>query len=380
MALVSLFLSGLLAGCASFGDDGEGGLGGGDGGDDSAAGGGDSGGEDGGEGGGGGGGQDDPIAGVYQVRSAMDLTSTSLANDLVPDVVAILNQLTTTPADTLIGLLESANVPILDQLLGLLGEVLLDPFRNFVDEYVINRVVEGIPLTQQLSALTSEITALLTQFEIVSELELSGLDASGQLTSATHRLSALSLPLLGQQVLVDTPALVDQITAADGVSCSVSLSEGEGELQVGDHAFGLPLGDFALDALDRVLGGGDGAGLRDRLGALVDCAAMADEVSSRCLGPLCVGNRDEIEQFCEAGLDQAVSQIEARVASINFAEIRFQAGDALLRDSDSDGQSDGLIDLLEQGNWQTVVFVKGIELPFAAAFDGLRVAPVDSGD
>jgi hypothetical protein len=375
MALVSLFLSGLLAGCASFGDGGDGGLGGDNDGDSAAGGGGDDGDGGGGDDGGGGGEDGDPIAGVYQVRSAMDLTSTSLANDLVPDVVAILNQLTTTPADTLITLLDNANVPILDQLLGLLGEVLLDPFRNFVDEYVVNRVVEGLPLTQQLLALTNEISALLTQFEIISELQLSGLDDSGELTSATHRLSALSLPLLGQEVLVDTPALVDQITTADGVSCSVSLGEGQGELTVGDHAFGLPLGDFAIDALDRVLGGGDGAGLRDRLGSLVDCAAMADEVSSRCLGLLCVGNRDQIEQFCEAGLDQAVAQIEDRVASINFAEIRFQAGDALLRDSDSDGQTDGVIDLLEQGNWQTVVFVKGIELPFSAAFDGLRVAP-----
>lgn len=374
LALASLSIAVLLAGCTNLGGDDDSGLSGGDGSGSSDGGGDDSGGADDGDGGGGAddggdGAAGDPLSGVYRVNSSMDLTSTPLANDLVPSTLATLNELATRPAGTLIDLLEAADVPILDQLLGLLGAVLLEPFEQFVDDFVVARVVNGIPLRDQLLLLANDVAVLVTQFELLSQLELSGLDAGGGLASATHQLSGISLPFRGQNILVDTPDLIDQITIADGVSCSVSLGTTEGSIQVGAHQFGLPLGGLALDALQQAVG------LRDTLGALFDCPALAEEVSSRCLTPLlCIGNREEIEQFCEAGLDQAVAQIESRISSaLNVVQIRFQAGDALLRDTD--GQADGLIDLLDQGNWDAAVTVNGIDVPFFAAFDGLRVEP-----
>ncbi len=373
LPLASLSIAVLLAGCMSLGGDDDSGLSGGDGASSGDSGGEDSGGAD-DDGGGGGddgdGAAGDPISGIYRVNSSMDLTSTPIADDLVPSTVATLNELATRPAGTLIDLLEAANVPILDQLLGLLGDLLLDPFAQFVDEFVVERVVDGLPLRDQLLRLANDVVVVLvTQFELLSQLELAGLDEGGGFTSATHKLSGISLPFRGQDILVDTPELIDQITTADGVSCSVSLDGAEGSIQLSDHAFGLPLGGLALDALDQVIG------LRQTLGALFDCPALAEEVSSRCLTPLlCIGNREQIEQFCEAGLDQAVAQIESRISSaLNVVQIRFEAGNALLRDTD--GQADGIIDQLDQGNWDTVVSVNGIDLPFFAAFDGLRVEP-----
>jgi len=371
LALASLSIAVLLAGCTSLGGDDDSGLSGGDGASSGDGGGDDSGGAD--DGGGDDGGDDgaagDPISGIYHVNSSMDLTSTPLADDLVPSTVATLNELASRPAGTLIDLLESANVPILDQLLGLLGDLLLDPFAQFVDEFVVERVVDGLPLRDQLFLLANDVVVLVTQFELLSQLELAGLDEGGGSISATHKLSGISLPFRGQDILVDTPELIDEITIADGVSCSVSLGTTEGSLQVGAHEFGLPLGGLALNALDQVIA------LRQTLGDLFNCPALAQEVSSRCLTPLlCIGNREEIEQFCEAGLDQAVAQIESRIsAALNLVQIRFEAGDALLRDTD--GQADGLIDLLDQGNWDASISVNGIDVPFFAAFDGLRVEP-----
>ncbi|HKE20136.1 MAG TPA: hypothetical protein VKB80_34920 [Kofleriaceae bacterium] len=376
LALSSLFVAALLTGCSSLGDDDEGGPGGGDGSGTDSPGGGDTGVGGGGDDGSGDGATADPIAGQYQLSSMMDLTSTSVADNLVPSAVSVLNQLAANPADTLINLLEAANIPIVDDLLGLLPLDLLDPFQNFVDEFILNRVVGGLALTQQLLGLVDEVTNVLTQFQLLTVLDLAHLDPGGGATSASHRLAGLSLPFRGQNIVVDTPDIVDQITAATGVGCSIALSGDEGHIEVGDHAFGLPLGDLVLDGLDQVLAsGGSLSGLRDTLGALVGCSEMADEVSQKCLAAplLCIGHRDEIEQFCEAGLDQVVAQLEDRVAAINFAEIRFQSGDADMLDSETASADDGIMDLLEQGSWQTVVFVDGVEVPFTAAFTGLRV-------
>jgi hypothetical protein len=371
LALASLSIAVLLAGCTFLGGDDDSGLSGGDGAGSGADGGDDSGtADDGGDGADDGdGAAGDRISGIYRVSSSMDLTSTPLANDLVPSTVATLNELAARPAGTLIDLLEAANVPILDQLLGLLGAVLLEPFAGFVDEFVVQRVVDGLPLRDQLLLLANDVVVLVTQFELLSQLELSGLDEGGGAISATHQLSGISLPFRGQDILVDTPELIDQITIADGVSCSVSLGSSEGNIQVGAHQFGLPLGGLALDALQQAIG------LRDTLGALFDCPALAAEVSSKCLTPLlCIGNREQIEEFCEAGLDQAVAQIESRISSsLDVVQISFQAGDALLRDTE--GETDGIIDLLDQGNWDAAVTVNGIDVPFFAAFDGLRVQP-----
>ncbi len=374
LPLASLSIAVVLAGCTFLGGDDDSGLSGGDGASSGDGGGDDSGGADDGDGSGG---ADDgdgsgpagnPISGIYRVNSSMDLTSTPLANDLVPSTVATLNELASRPAGTLIDLLEAANVPIVDELLGLLGAVLLEPFANFVNEFVVERVVNGLPLRDQLLLLANDVVVLVTQFELLSELELSDLDAGGGATSATHKLSGISLPFRDQNILVDTPELIDQITIADGVSCAVSLGTTEGSIQVGAHQFGLPLGALALDALQQAVG------LRDTLGALFDCPALAAEVSSKCLTPLlCIGNREKIEQFCEAGLDQAVAQIESRISSsLNLVQIRFQAGDALLRDTDD--QADGIIDQLDQGNWEAAVTVDGVDVPFFAAFEALRVA------
>jgi hypothetical protein len=375
LALSSLFVAALLTGCTSLGDDDEGSPGGGDGSGTDSPGGGDTGVGGGGDDGTGGGPTTDPIAGQYQLSSTMDLTSTSVADNLVPSAVAVLNQLAANPADTLINLLEAANIPIVDDLLGLLPLDLLDPFQNFVDEFIVNRVVGGLALTQQLLGLVDEVTNVLTQFQILTVLDLANLEPGGGATSASHRLAGLSLPFRGQNIVVDTPDIVDQITAATGVGCSISLSGDEGHIEVGDHALGLPLGDLVLDGLDQVLAtGGSLSGLRDTLGALVGCSDMADEVSQKCLTPLlCIGHREEIEAFCEAGLDQVVAQVEDRISAINFAEIRFESGNAEMLDSQSASDDDGIMDLLEQGNWQTVVFVDGVEVPFAAVFSGLRV-------
>jgi hypothetical protein len=317
----------------------------------------------------------DPIAGRYQIDTTYDLSGAPLVPGLIGDSLLALTRLKDDPAGTLLDLADQANLPVLDQLLAVLPDVLLDQLAGFINDFLFDRLVAEIPAAEAFTTLVADLSGLLTNFDVMSQLELSERDPSGAVTGI-HMLTGVRFAWRGQDVLVDTPELLDQITVARDVAGSVSLGGPDGVLELGDHAFHLPLGDFAVIganlALSQVLGVAD---LRALLGALFNCPALAEAVANRCLGPICVGHREEIEAVCESGLDLVVAQLEERVSSIDFTEMRFSSGDAVLRDAaEPGGEQDGRIDLLEGGHWQSMVVVDGAaEVPIPSPFVGHRI-------
>jgi hypothetical protein len=372
-ALPALLLCGVLAGCSDVGGVGGDGADGGE--DDGGADGtGDSGGDDGADGGDDdGGGPADPIAGPYQVTTTYDVASNSLLQGVVSGLLFGIGELAQDPAGTLVDLLDSANVPILDELLGLLPDLigLLD-LNGFINDFLLNSVVDGLPLPVQLDQLAGNVTGLLGQFDVTSQLDLASLQATG-LSSADHSLSAVSFLWDEQSFLADTPGLFDQITAAQDVTCEVTLDSAGGAMELANHAFDLPYTDIAVVALNQALMQTMGvANVRDALGQMVDCAAMAAEVSERCLLNLpliCVGNEDKLLEFCEAGLDQVAADFENRMRIFDLASMRLQSGSATLIDD----EEDGVIDRIE-GSWQTVIHVDGTDFPMTAPFTGTRLS------
>lgn len=363
-AMTTLLLCGMMAGCTDLPGQGPGG-------DDDSAG------DDGGDGSGGDGGDDggygdggeitDPVEGEYETTTTFDGTSSPVLAGAVQGVLGILSNLAQNPADTLVGVLESANLPILDELLGLLDPLLLDDLNGFINDYVLNRLVQGIPLPQQINGLLGDLTGLLTQFDVVSQLDLGDLDPTG-LTTANHALAGLAFNWEGDTILANTPELLDQVTAAHDVTCQVSMDGATGAIELADHAFDLPFSDFAVVALNQALAQSFGvADLRGALGQLFDCEGLAQDVASRCVLLLCVGHQEELQQFCEAGLDQVASEIEDRLSVLDYGSLSFQAGQAVLTEGE-----DGLIETIE-GSWQTIIEVNGVEVPLAAPFLGRRV-------
>lgn len=321
----------------------------------------------------------DPIQGRYEVVTTYDLASSALVPGAVESALVSLTNLAEDPAGTLLELLDQANVPVLDQLLALVPDVLVDQLADFIDEFLINRVLDGVPVLDQVAGVTDSIAGLLTRLDVVSLLDLSSMEDGGA-ARANHRLSGVRFGWNGQEVLADTPELLDQITIARGVDVSVSLGAGDGVIELGDHAFHLPIGDFAVVALDQALSQTLGVGsLRQALGLLFDCAGLAQSVASRCLGPLCVGHEAELEQVCDAGLDLVASQIEERLTAIDFTEMRFESGAAALRDAiEAGGAEDGRIDVIDRGTWQSRFDLDGVGgFPLPSPFVGRRLADGD---
>jgi len=381
LALPAAVLCGLLAGCSGDpdqpGDDD-----GGSAGDDSSdGGGGDTGdGDQGGDDSGDQSGDDgavapDPIAGQYEIVTTYDVSSSPLLPGVIGGSLSALTSLSEDPAGTFIAVLDQANLPVLDQLLAVLPDLLVDQLAGFINDFVFDRLIDGIPATQVMTDLIADLAGILTQFEVVSALELSPMDADG-VSTGTHRLSGVRFGWRGDSLLVDTPALLDELTIARDVAGSATFGGGDGVLELGDHAFHLPLGDFAVIGIDLAVQQTFGVeDLRAALGAVVDCPGLAESVATRCIGPICVGHRDEVQAVCESGLDLVVAQIEERITSIDFTEMRFSQGDAVLRDAGEDGGAqDGLVDRIESGNWQCTVEVDGVgAVPLPSPFVGHRI-------
>ena len=326
-------------------------------------------------------GQADPVAGSYQLTSTYDLSQAGVLPDLAGDTLAALTGLSDNPAGTLIALLQAANVPVVNDLLDAIPDPVLSQFEGWVNDYIASQLYQNVPLSQTIADWVSQLSSLLTHFDLVTELDLANLDAAGN-TDGSHILSAVSFPWNGTLLTVNTPALVDQVTMARDVAVSAALEGAGGTIDIGDHSFRLPLGNFAVVGFNQVLQQTLGASnLRDALGMVIDCGGLADQVSSRCVGPVCVGHRDLIEQFCDAGLDQVAAQVESRIAAIKFASLHLQTGEAtLVNAAKQDGASDGVVDRMVGGAWQVGVNVNDHEVQIgASSFVGERMGAGGGG-
>ncbi len=305
------------------------------------------------------------VVGQYEVTSTYD--ATGALPDVASDTLGILDGLADDPAGTLIDLAAEAGAPI-----DWVPDALRDKFADWVNEYIASRVFQGAPVTEEIARWTQDIAGMLHHFDIISTMDLATIEDS---TSANHVLAAVAFDFRGARRVVDTPDIVEQLTIARDVSCSIAgAGEGEARLDVGDHAFHMPLGDFAVVGfnmgLEQVLGIAD---LHAALALLIDCPGLAEEVSSRCFGPVCVGHRDEIEGFCNMGIDLVVNQVESRIASIDFAELHLASGEAAMLDAGKeDAVLDGTFDRIDRGVWQATVNIDGAELPVEATFVGTR--------
>ena len=310
--------------------------------------------------------------GTYEVTSSYD--ATGALPEVVGDSLETLTGLDDDPAGSMIQLLQDADVPIVDQLLDSIPGALRDQFEGWVNDYIADRVYMGVPVTEEIARWAADISGMLTRFDVVSELDLARLDEGGH-TDANHMLGAVGFDMRGSYRLIDTPAIVDQLTVARTVAVSVTSDDiGGGTIEIGDHAFHMPLGDFALVGFNQGLSALFGASdLTALLSGMIDCAGLAANIADRCVGPVCVGHESEIQQFCTAGVELAVAEIERRIASVEFVELAHSAGSGvLLGENKTDGTAT-VFEQIEAGTWDASVNLDGVGAPIGATFMGERV-------
>jgi hypothetical protein len=265
--------------------------------------------------------------GAYQVRSTFDITASAVLPEPAYNVVETLHDFSTAPAHTLIDLAEAAGVPAVAELRAALPDSLESRLEGWIDARIATVKIDGVPVTQVAGEIAALAELPLTQFAIDSTLDVGAAGAP-----ATHRLRALDFTPAGLSAKLPIADLPGDIIAAE-----VTAACQGGALALGDHRFGLPYGTYAWRGIEAAVTAQYGAGIRDLLGAAVNCPALADSIASKCVFGVCVGHRAELLQLCERGLDEVVGVARRKMEALRFDAIRLEAGAATLADVAADG-------------------------------------------
>jgi hypothetical protein len=268
--------------------------------------------------------------GNYGLTTTLDLPASLLAPQPALDAFATVVGLRKDPARTIFDLAEQAGVPHAQTIHQALPDILQSRLDGWINGFVAHALFNGRPVNGELDALIAAGARLQLQVDVLSDLSFGAPDAGGSAT-ATHAVRALRLHFLPESELT-IPVLPAPI--AQGITestLSVRLTaprRGDALLTTGDHAFGLPIGQYMVAALDASLRLRYGQDLRGTIGLLVDCGAMAASVAHECVGPVCVGHEDELRGVCEGALDQMTDQVKDRLLEHDFKAIHFASGTA----------------------------------------------------
>ena len=305
--------------------------------------------------------------GVFELRTTVALSAANVLPQAAYDAVGVLHGLRTAPADTIAALLDQAGIPF-GNVFASLPSGLRTRIRGWIDSYVQSAVVDGRPVTDVIEELVALIETALTRVDLVSELDLIGIDAGDD--QAEHRLLAVDFTPAGLDAVLPLADLPDpRAVLTDSAEVSLAREGSRARLAVGSHRFGLPWGELLWTALDESVAARTGRDIRGLLGHAVDCPALAASVANRCVVGVCVGHAPELTAMCETGLDLAVARLRDRLGALRFDAVRFADGQATLRDS---VPGDDQFDRVDDGRWTAAVDLGQGPRPVTATFVGAR--------
>lgn len=289
--------------------------------------------------------------GTYDLRSTYDVTAEAVLPQPAFEMVTTLRSFGTAPGHTLLDVAEDAGVPAVGTIRDALPATLEAKLEGFIDDQIAKVTIDGVPVTQIAAEIAALAETTLTQFAIDGVLEIDG-------PTATHTLTRIDFAPAGIDVSIELGDLATQTA-----SCAVDQST----LTIGDHAYGLPYGEYAWSALVSQITATYGKAPRALLGDAIDCPAVARAVAAKCVLSVCIGHQAELTEICERGLDEVIAVAQRKVESLVFAAIRNERGTAALTDRDHDGRIDQLA-----GTWTAQINATQGLRSVPATFVGIR--------
>jgi len=328
------------------------------------------------------------LDGRYELSSTFDLTTAGLLPEVMNDTLSALSNFREKPSQTIVDLMDTANVPVVPNVLNAIPSAIRGFVLGYIDDHVFKALYGKVPVIKQVTGILDDLASIVTRFELVTALDVPQGDSIGDV-DAKHTISGVAYSWDQKRHVINAPellaSLVEQRVQGNAVTLekrSVALESGR--LKLGDHTFSIPIGSFAVHAADELAKEKFGASsLRDAVGKVVSCEKLADEVSKRCINPpgpgqVCVGHKTELKQLCTTGLDLLVATIRAQIKQLDIPVLNLQDGTAQMWDAPAEGAPlDATIDRLDKGFWTAVVSLSKEDRPFVATFTGRRVGDTD---
>ena len=327
------------------------------------------------------------LDGVYELSSYFDLTSAGVFPDVANDTLKALSNFKEHPSQTMVDLLAAANVPVVPNVLNAIPSLIRNLVLGYIDDHVVKSLYKTVPFAQHLTGMLDDLATITTRFELVTTLELPVGNATGD-AQASHTFSGIAYNWSEKRNVIHAPEVLKSLEKQSVKANAVSLEKRAPELEsarlkLGDHGFNIPLGSFALLAADRLMKDKFGAtGLRDALGKVIDCAALADDVSKRCIDPIgpgkiCVDHKTEIQNLCSLGLDVLVGAVQDQDKRLDLPLLHMKEGSAQMWDAATDkGPLDATIDRIDHGYWTATVHAGSADKTILATFVGHRTGDV----
>lgn len=329
------------------------------------------------------------LDGVYELSNYFDLTSTGVFPDAANDTLQALSNFKEHPSQTMVDLLAAAKVPVVPNLLNAIPSFIRDQVLGYIDDHMVKSFYKTVPFAKNLTGMLDDLASITTKFELVTSLELPVGDAVGD-AQASHTFTGVAYNWSDKRNVINAPEVLKSLEKQSVKANAVSLEKRSPELEsarlkIGDHGFNVPIGSFALLAANKLMQDKFGAAdLRDALGKVIDCAALADDVSKRCIDPIgpgkiCVDHKTEIQNLCSVGLDVLVGVIQGQIKRLDLPLLHMKEGSAQMWDAPTvKGPLDATIDRIDHGYWTATVDVGSTEKTILASFVGHRTGDVAS--
>jgi len=324
------------------------------------------------------------LDGKYELGTQLDLTSAGVFPDPANDTLKALSNFKEKPTQTLVDLMDAANVPVVPTVLNAIPAVVRDKVLGWIDENIIASVYGKVPFAESMTSMLDDLASITTRFEVVTTLDLPAGDAVGN-AAATNTFTGIAWRWKDKRTFIGAPEVVKQLETESVEANAVTLEKRSpeletGRLRLGAHRFSIPFGGFALLAVDKLAADKLGAkDLRDALGKIVDCKAIAADVSKRCVDPpgpgkVCVDHESELETLCTKGLDVLTSNVRKQIERLDLPLLALHDGHAQMWDAPAEGGPlDATIDRIEKGFWTASVGAGRTDKPILATWNGRRV-------
>jgi hypothetical protein len=322
------------------------------------------------------------LDGTYELSNQFDLTSAGIFPDMVNDTLSSLSNFREHPTQTLVDLMDAANVPVAPQVLNAIPSLIRDQVFGFIDDHVFKSLYDKVPVTKQITGILDDLASIATKFEVVSILDVPEPNEIGD-ARGTHQLTGVAYTWNAKRTVINAPDVLTQFELKNVKLNAVPLEKlnaqlETGRLAIGDSAYAIPIGSFAVAGADALAKDKFGAkDLRDAIGMVVDCEALAKDVASRCIDPVgpgkvCVGHESEIENLCSTGLDVLVGVLKGQIKRLDLPALHLKDGTAKMWDAPTPGGAvDAVVDRIDTGFWTAGVGPD--DKPVLATFTGKRI-------
>ena len=324
------------------------------------------------------------LDGRYELSNYFDLTSAGVFPDVANDTLKALSNFKEKPTQTFVDLLDAANVPIVPTVINAIPSFIRDQVLGYIDDHIFKSLYQNVPFAKTLTSLLDDLATITTKFELVTTLDLPPGDATGN-AQASHTFSGVAYTFNDKRSMLNAPDVIKNLEVQSVASNAVALEKKSVELEsarlkIGDHKFNVPIGSFAVLMADTLAKDKFGAAnLREAIGKVINCEALAQDVSTRCIDPvgpgkICVGHKTEIQGLCNSGLDVLVGTIQGQIKRLDLPLLHMKSGEAQMWDAATDkGPLDATIDRIDHGYWTASVNVGKSDKTILATFIGRRL-------